>query len=272
MAQDPIKHDPPVEQLKEQAKREEPFVEKTTQRAPETATRTVRHYRALLFQIYVLAAVIAFGVLFFFARTTPYFGIDLAVERAVQTIRFGAFDVLMQFVSGLGFNPLAYLLAGLIILYLFVIGLRWEAVMGLFAVLGVALAGMLFKLLVQRERPTPDLVNVFSPLSDYSFPSGHVLAFTAFLGFIWFLLYTIAPHSPRRVLGMVVTGALIALVGISRIYLGQHWPSDVLGAYLFGSVWLAITIYVYRWGKPRFFVRQPAAPEQPIVTTIKHPS
>ena len=119
---------------------------------------------------------------------------------------------------------------------------------------GVGLLGSLVKEVVQRQRPTPALVNVFSPLSDYSFPSGHVLFFTAFLGFLFFLLYTLTPHSTLRTLGLVIMGALIGLVGVSRVYLGQHWPSDVLGAYLMGSVWLALMIYLYRWGKPRFFV------------------
>jgi undecaprenyl-diphosphatase len=136
-------------------------------------------------------------------------------------------------------------------------------VMALFAAGGVTILGAAIKLFVQRARPTSDLVNVFSPLNDYSFPSGHVLVFTAFLGFLCFLFFTLTPHSWQRILGIVVMIGLIVLVGISRIYLGQHWPSDVLGAYLFGSLWLTLTIYVYRWGKPRFFVTQPAAPEVP---------
>lgn len=135
--------------------------------------------------------------------------------------------------------------------------------MALFAAGGVTVMGALFKIIVQRARPTPDLVNVFSPLNDYSFPSGHVLVYTAFLGFFSFLIYTLAPHSWRRTLGIAVTVLLIALVGLSRVYLGQHWPSDVLGAYLFGSLWLLLTVYVYRWGKPRWGTHQPAAPERP---------
>jgi undecaprenyl-diphosphatase len=215
----------------------------------------------LLFQGYVLAAAIAFGVLFFYARTIAYFDFDITIEHWVQGFHPGWFDTLMQFVSGLGFNPLSYVLTVLIIVFVFVTGLRWESVGLLFAAGGVSLLGAVIKIIVHRQRPTTALVNVFSPLSDYSFPSGHVLLYTAFIGFLWFLIYTLSPHSWRRRVGLIFLGGLIALVGLSRVYLGQHWPSDVLGAYLLGSVWLAITIYLYRWGKPRFFVNQPLAPE-----------
>jgi undecaprenyl-diphosphatase len=57
--------------------------------------------------------------------------------------------------------------------------------------------------------------------------------------------------------------AMIALIGPSRIYLGQHWASDVLGAYLLGTLTLVANIAFYRWGKSRFFV----AKKQPVKTT-----
>jgi undecaprenyl-diphosphatase len=47
-------------------------------------------------------------------------------------------------------------------------------------------------------------------------------------------------------------GILILFVGASRVYLGQHWTSDVLGAYLLGGVILAGIVLLYQWGKPRF--------------------
>ncbi len=61
----------------------------------------------------------------------------------------------------------------------------------------------------------------------------------------------------------VILGSLVALIGLSRIYVGDHWASDVTGAYLLGSLWLALSIAIYSWGKTRFFVRQPLAPEKP---------
>lgn len=251
------------QQLKRRAQREEGRVEKNTPNAPATATRPVRHYRAYLFQLYLLIAMLGFGALFFLARTTPYFPFDLTIERAIQTIQVGGFDVLMQFLTNIGYAPVSFIWSAGLILLVFALGFRWEALMATFGVVGVAILGAVIKSIVQRARPTTDLVRVFSPISEFSFPSGHVLFFTAFLGFIAFLVFTLAPRGWQRNTAIVILVATVLLVGVSRIYLGQHWPSDVLGAYLLASLWLALTIYIYRWGKTRFFVTQPAAPEQP---------
>jgi len=261
--------DHPHHQLKQQAQKEEGRAEKTAPHTPATATKPVRHYRAYLFQLYVLGAIVAFGVLAFLARNTPYFSIDLTIERALQTIRWTPFDLLMQFLTNIGYAPLSYLWCGAIILVLFLIGLRWEAVVALVSVLGIVLLGMVIKELVQRARPAADLVNVFSAISEFSFPSGHVLFYVGFLGFLGFLIYTLGPHSWLRTVGLIIIAVMIALIGVARVYLGQHWPSDVLGAYLLGSAWLALMIFLYRWGKPRFFVHQPAAPEQPTQDKVR---
>jgi membrane-associated phospholipid phosphatase len=263
----------PLGQLKAQAQQAEAVTAVQAQEgvAPAIVPRPVRRYRALLFQGYVIGATIAFGVLFFYARTVAYLAFDLNLTHWVQGFHPYWFDAPMRFITGLGYSPLAEILSGLIILLVFVLGLRWEAVMLTFAEVGVGALGALVKVIVQRPRPSAALVKVFAPINDYSFPSGHVLLFTAFLGFLFFMLYTLVPHSTRRTLGLALFGALIALVGVSRVYLGQHWPSDVLGAYLLGSLWLALMIYLYRWGKPRFFVNQPQAPENTFAP-IQKPS
>ena len=74
----------------------------------------------------------------------------------------------------------------------------------------------------------------------------------------------LAPPSWERTTLLVAFALLILFMGLSRIYQGQHWFSDVAGAYLLGSLWLALTIRLYRWGKPRFFAHQPVAPETPV--------
>jgi len=58
---------------------------------------------------------------------------------------------------------------------------------------------------------------------------------------------------------LVIFGSLVLTIGASRIYLGEHWASDVVGAYLLGSLVLIGVIQFYHWGKTRFFIHQPVA-------------
>jgi membrane-associated phospholipid phosphatase len=235
--------------------------------AKEIAPKPTRHWRARVFQVYLVVATAAFGTLVVLASLFNYFPIDLIITRGVQTLNAAWFANLMWAVSFLGYAPQSFVLVGLAGLLLFVIGLRWEAVTALIAAAGATGLGSLIKLVVHRPRPGAGLVHVVQQLNDPSFPSGHVLLYTAFFGFLIFLAYTLLKPSFGRTLLLVIFGSLVALVGLSRIYLGDHWASDVTGAYLLGSLWLALSITIYRWGKTRFFVRQPLAPEKRGPTT-----
>jgi undecaprenyl-diphosphatase len=145
---------------------------------------------------------------------------------------------------------------------LFLTGLKWESLSTIIAA-GAIPVGTVIKLVVYRPRPSADLVHVIKQLPTSGFPSGHVLAFTGVGGFLAFLVFSLLKPSWERTTLLVGFALLILLMGVSRIYEGQHWFSDVMGAYLFGSLWLALTIKIYRWGKPRFFRDQPVAPEDP---------
>ena len=226
------------------------------------APRHTRTFRAAAFQMYVLTASLVFVALAASAHWVAYFPFDLVITRAIQGYHGAGFDRLMFAVSWLGFAPQVYLLSAVVVLALFLFGTRWEGMSLLFATIATGI-GTLVKLLVFRPRPSADLVRVFAQLPSSGFPSGHVLSTTAFCGFLVFLTYTLFKKSIARTIGLGVLFLLIGLMGMSRIYQGQHWFSDVMGAYLLGSLWLALTIKFYRWGKQRFFSDQPVAPEVP---------
>ena len=233
----------------------------------EVTSPPKREYRTYLFWIGLFAAVGAFTTLTILVKTTPSFPIDLQVTRALQTLSSPFFAFLMQLISWPGFSPQCYLLSGLIVLGIYAFGFHWEAVSALFATLLPPVVNVVIKDYIRRPRPTVDLVDVFNILDSYSFPSGHVMFYVGFFGFLWFLAYTLLKRSWRRTAILTFLGIFIALVGMSRIYLGQHWASDVLGAYLLGSFTLLVILWFYRWGKQRFFVRQPVAAEKPKSTT-----
>ena len=223
-----------------------------------------RRYRTTVFLTYLVVAVVAFVVLAVVAKTVAYFTFDVTITRAIQEFNPGWFDALMRALTWIGFPPQAYVITLLCLLFLFASGLKWETVVALVSELGSSALGLGIKVLVDRPRPSADLVNVINQLKDYSFPSGHVLFFVTFFGFLLFLAYTLLKHSWWRTGLLFLLVGMGALIGPSRIYEGQHWASDVIAAYLLGSIWLALSVLIYRWGKPRFFVDQPVAKETPV--------
>lgn len=223
-----------------------------------------RRYRAAVFLTYLIGAVVAFIILAVLAKTVAYFTFDVTITRAVQTFNAGWFDALMRALTWIGFAPQAWIITLVVILFLYASGLKWETIVASVSVVGSSALGLGIKVLIDRPRPSADVVTVLTQLKDYSFPSGHVLFFTTFFGFMLFLAYTLLkPVWWRTVLLIMLVGMLV-LIGPSRIYMGQHWASDVVAAYLLGSVWLSLSVVIYRWGKPRYFVNQPVAKETPV--------
>jgi undecaprenyl-diphosphatase len=228
----------------------------------ESAPPHVRRYRAILFQGVLVLFAVGFGLLTFLVKTTPSFAIDLQITRSIQLFTFPLFSEAMTLISWPGFGPQVLIIAGLMILLIYILGLHWEAFMALVAALLSTLVNLLVKDLIQRPRPVQAQVNVIDILNSYSFPSGHVMFYLGFFGFVGFLVFSLMKPSWKRTLFLAPLSILIVLIGVSRIYLGQHWASDVLGAYLLGSLTLVASIMIYRWGKPRFFVNQPVAPAE----------
>ena len=226
----------------------------------ETASPPVRRYRTALFKVAISFAVVVFALLTFLVKTTPSFPIDLQITQAIQSISSPFFAGFMKLISWPGFLPQSIIITLLIAFVLYQSGLHWESVACLLASIFSGLINQLAKNLVQRPRPSVDIVDVFAILESYSFPSGHVMFYTILFGFVWYLAYTLLKPSLPRSLLLGVFGSFILLVGVSRIYLGQHWASDVLGAYLLGDLVLVGIVFLHQWGKTRFFVRQPVVP------------
>jgi len=241
-------------------------VEKVQKEAQlEIAPKPVRNYRLILIRTYLIGAILSFLFLSVIASRLAYFPLDLTITRGIQTIHLPWFDTLMRLVTTIGYHPQMTILALLIALFLFIIGLWWEAVVGLIAWSGSSFLTSFIKSAISRPRPDFNLVHVVTRLHDPSFPSGHVLTYTVFFGYLWYLAFTLLKKSHLRTLLLTVTSVLVALVGPSRIYLGAHWASDTAGAYFLGSVVLLFLISFHREGKKRLFPKQPTAPEKKSV-------
>jgi undecaprenyl-diphosphatase len=217
----------------------------------EELARRGRQVQVWWLPIAMLVVAIAFGVLALLARTIWYFPVDLELTRAIQGMQSPELDRLLDTIAWVGFPPQSNIIFGSVIVALFLLGLRLEAGMTFVAAAGSAGLWFLLNPLVGRPRPSPELVDVALQIPAGSFPSGHALNLTAIFGFLIYLVLILVHH--RRVAwGLVVLLALpIVTVGFARIEDGAHWPSDVLGGYMAGALWLALTIELYRWAQQR---------------------
>lgn len=113
---------------------------------------------------------------------------------------------------------------------------------GFFVILNAVLIwglNVFLKLIFMRDRPY-DLMIITE--SGYSFPSGHAMAALGFYGFIIYLLWQFNLDKKIKYIFSVLLGCLIVLIGISRIYLGVHYASDVIAGYLISLAYLIIYI------------------------------
>lgn len=211
-------------------------------------TRLVRPAH-LLAVLYVLLAIGIFLALIPWVHGHPYSAIDLSITRALQSLRNPLLDFLMETAGLPGLFPQVVALNVLIIVILFLCRLRWPALTLALCGPVVGLSSNWLRYMIDRPRPSSDLVWVAQQIENghYSFPSGHVLGFTAIFGFLWYLGFRLARPSWTRTALLVAYGALIALVYVSRVYVGEHWATDVLGAFLVGSVYLVGIIAFYEW-------------------------
>jgi undecaprenyl-diphosphatase len=129
--------------------------------------------------------------------------------------------------------------AGLCVVLAFVLTRRRrEAVTLLLTMAGAALLNFTLKLLSGRERPEPFFG---TPLPEsYSFPSGHALLSFCFYGMIAAVITARVEGAGRRASVWAAAVLLVALIGLSRVYLGVHYPSDVAAGYAAAFVWMAV--------------------------------
>jgi undecaprenyl-diphosphatase len=212
--------------------------------ASETRRRRRKAVGCLL-QVYVLQLLL-FGLLALFVHLHPILPLDVAITRSFQQNQAPWLRITMLAVSFPGSTPLLPALILLTIVVFWARGDRLEAVFtgGLSAC--SLLLDLLLKVQVSRPRPTSSLVKIIQRAMGYSFPSGHVMAYIAYFGllFAFGVILFRGRHWWRTAL-LLISAAFVVLIGPSRVYLGDHWASDVLGAYLIGETLLGLAVGLY---------------------------
>lgn len=202
--------------------------------------------RSKRIQIYVLGSVgIVFILLTVFVTFFPESLLDRAFSHEIQEHQNPALDWGMTAISWFGYSQYAAIMVIGSASLFFIFKYRREALYVLLTLIS-GLISTVIKFLVNRPRPSAPLVRVLGTNQQQSFPSGHVLFYVIFFGFLMLLMIRL--KSIPRVIRVSVTTIslfLICTIPISRIYLGAHWFTDVLGAFLLGLVCLYGLSYLY---------------------------
>ena len=197
-----------------------------------------------LLTFYVLAAVSIIG-LTFFIQIHPISNLDLYITREIQEQRAWNLTPLMKFISSFGNPGIAVLSIIIASSYFFLTYRRREAYFTL-TVIPADLCNMLLKILIHRPRPTLENAKIVLQFTQSGFPSAHVVHYVVFFGFLLAVMF-VHKNIPLflRIFVGTLSAFLILTVSISRIYLGAHWATDVLGGYLFGCVYLGVMLKFY---------------------------
>ncbi len=193
---------------------------------------------------WLLSLVIVFGAAFTFLELAEDvwlkegFSWDAPVMRAIHRLSTPWLDTVMKSITFTASGAAVVLAAG-IALWLW----RWrrqrlEALTVIVTLTGSVIINTLLKLAFARPRP-----DVFPPLTvehSYSFPSGHTSTAVAFYGLLAVLLWRAHHHG-----WALLPGVWVLAVALSRVYLGVHYPSDVLGSLALGVLWIFAIMFVY---------------------------
>ena len=187
-----------------------------------------------------VALVVGGSVLAFAARGAAPLPGDLALTRSLQKLPPD---------STLG-TLLSY--AGEVVWFLAIAALavallmrRWLAALFiLLASLTSVFICEALKLFVASPRPSADLVRVVDPQQSYGFPSSTAFLAVVLLGMLGYLIWR--PGRYSAVVACAVLPLLVLLIGLSRVYIGEHWATDVVGGWLFGGAWLLVLVAAHR--------------------------
>jgi membrane-associated phospholipid phosphatase len=201
--------------------------------------------RGTMFLAFYLWLLSGAAILSWIAQRTQFFPGDMTITKMLQKRQNPLGRLFMIGISEIGFTKIAVPLTFGLAAVFWTLRFRLEAFFILLTSSSNIL-NMLVKRLIKRPRPTNELVTVARVINEPSFPSGHVMHYINLFGLLSYLLATNWHSGKLRNTLIAICIALIICIGPSRVYLGAHWPSDVMAGYLYGGLWFGgiMTIYL----------------------------
>lgn len=168
---------------------------------------------------------------------------DSRITAFVTSFRTPALNKFMQAITQIG-DFYGYLFLAIATTIFFYLKFRnWRFVLEMFFVLIISgLSNFALKQVFGRARP--DVEHLVS-VATLSYPSGHAMSAISFYGFLIYLIYNFKLNSILKWFLILLFASMIFLIGISRIYLGVHFPSDIAGGYIAGFIWVIFCIILF---------------------------
>jgi undecaprenyl-diphosphatase len=167
-------------------------------------------------------------------------GIDLALLNQAHTLASPAVTTFMQAITMLG-SAQALTIVVLVSAAILTLRRAWVEALGLIAAsAGAGLLDAILKVWFHRQRPSVEWA--LARESTFSFPSGHAMLSLVVYGMILYLILRLSHLFLLDVAASLIALPLILGIGVSRVYLGVHYPSDILAGYLAGAIWLLAVI------------------------------
>lgn len=206
------------------------------------------HKRRILVGLFS-SLIAGFSVLSYFVMITPPSLVDLYVSREIQERHNTVLDSFMIFLSSFGVVWVSGSMVAITAAVFYLLRFKREAAFTVLTLVAGAISSGI-KVWVGRPRPTEDLVTIVEKAQHQSFPSGHTLFYTVFFGFMIVVMgnYKSFPHA-LRVAVVAICGLMIFMGPVSRVYLGAHWFTDVLGGFVLGLIYLFVLSYFYLFRK-----------------------
>lgn len=206
----------------------------------------MKGYRHLYMLLIVL--LVCFVVLSFSYETSCIDQFDHVISHYIQSFRNEYFTAYFVWMSYIGSKKVYFPVMFILFMYFLIRRRYMTAILLMINFYGSRYLNYILK--VWYERPRPDISQLVTA-TGYSFPSGHAMNAVAFLGFIAYI--TITEHRLQlyqKLLLIVIACFLIFSISISRIYLGVHYPSDILAGWAAGGSWLILCIMFHQTFSP----------------------
>ncbi len=167
---------------------------------------------------------------------------DLRIVNLFDSVRTENLNNIMLFLTYLGEGSVVILGA---IFLVWILLKKWKRNYAITLIISI-LFGQLFvfilKKYIHRARPSP--INALISESSFSFPSGHAFIAVSFYLLLAYFCFKMSKNKLQKFLSIIAGFMVVFGIGLSRIYLGVHWPSDVLASYTSGIAWIVVLITV----------------------------